>query len=101
MKECIVENDQSQLLAVARAVGFLQSLYGVVPNVCGKGALAKRVFELMNRLRKELKGKESTAVSQIDTLFLFDRSVDLLSPMATQLTYEGLLDEIFGECIFN
>lgn len=27
---------------------------------------------------------------------LIDRSVDLITPLATQLTYEGLIDEIFG-----
>jgi hypothetical protein len=27
---------------------------------------------------------------------LLDRGVDLLTPLATQLTYEGLIDEIFG-----
>ena len=38
----------------------------------------------------------SIAPSQIDQLILLDRSVDLLTPLATQLTYEGLIDEIFG-----
>ncbi|OQR66894.1 vacuolar protein sorting-associated protein 33A-like [Tropilaelaps mercedesae] len=94
-RECVVENDHGPLLAVARAIAMLQSLFGVIPNVRGKGPLAKRLFDLMTRLRKELKGKESPVVSQIDTLFLMDRSVDLLSPLATQLTYEGLLDEIY------
>ncbi|XP_071447108.1 vacuolar protein sorting-associated protein 33A-like isoform X2 [Hetaerina americana] len=32
----------------------------------------------------------------IDHVLLLDRAVDLLSPLATQLTYEGLIDEIFG-----
>jgi hypothetical protein len=34
--------------------------------------------------------------SGIDTLILLDRAVDMVTPMATQLTYEGLLDEVFG-----
>lgn len=29
-------------------------------------------------------------------MLLIDRAVDLISPLATQLTYEGLIDEIYG-----
>ena len=32
----------------------------------------------------------------IDVLILIDRNVDLITPMCTQLTYEGLLDEVLG-----
>jgi hypothetical protein len=33
---------------------------------------------------------------QIDSLILLDREVDKVTPLCTQLTYEGLIDEIFG-----
>jgi Sec1 family len=32
----------------------------------------------------------------IDTLILLDRAVDVITPCCTQLTYEGLIDEVFG-----
>lgn len=32
----------------------------------------------------------------IDQVILLDRSIDLMSVLTTQLTYEGLIDEIFG-----
>ena len=35
-------------------------------------------------------------VPQIDAVILLDRSVDLLTPLSTQLTYEGLIEEVFG-----
>ena len=38
----------------------------------------------------------TAGASGIDTLILLDRTLDLATPMATQLTYEGLLDEVFG-----
>ena len=50
----------------------------------------------MVRMRRELAGNEPQITSQIDALLLIDREVDLLSPLVTQLTYEGLIDEIFG-----
>ena len=33
---------------------------------------------------------------QIDAVVFLDRSVDLLTPLSTQLTYEGLIDELYG-----
>lgn len=32
----------------------------------------------------------------IDSMVIIDRQVDMVTPMCTQLTYEGLLDEIIG-----
>lgn len=38
----------------------------------------------------------STQVTpQIEQLILIDRSVDLITPLATQLTYEGLIHQFF------
>lgn len=53
----------------------------------------------MERMRVEMFGNSASArevVPQIDALVLLDRSVDLLTPLSTQLTYEGLIDEVFG-----
>lgn len=71
----------------------LQELYGVIPKVTGKGAAASHVWKLLGRLDLEPRTYPST--SQIDHLILLDRTVDLLTPLATQLTYEGLIDELF------
>lgn len=40
---------------------------------------------------------------QIDQLILIDRSVDLITPLATQLTYDGLIDQFFtiNSCEFH
>ena len=34
--------------------------------------------------------------SLIDMIVLIDRDVDMVTPLCTQLTYEGLIDEILG-----
>jgi len=49
------------------------------------------------RKRKEVfSHNQPEIVPQISTLILIDRSVDLITPLSTQLTYEGLIDEIYG-----
>ncbi|XP_025159289.1 vacuolar protein sorting-associated protein 33A isoform X3 [Harpegnathos saltator] len=64
----------------------------------GRGPAASKVWELLERLNREEEDSKTIPVSSvaIEHLLLLDRSVDLLSPLVTQLTYEGLIDEIFG-----
>ena len=53
----------------------------------------------MEKMRKEMQGVHGTTleiVPQIDAILLLDRSVDFLACLSTQLTYEGLINEIFG-----
>ncbi|XP_067014776.2 vacuolar protein sorting-associated protein 33A [Anabrus simplex] len=98
-KEYYLENDPTCLYQAAQAIMTLQGLFGVIPRISGKGPASKHVWELMTRMARERAGYDRphpVAQSQIDHLLLLDRSVDLLSPLATQLTYEGLIDEIFG-----
>ena len=46
---------------------------------------------MMLRMRKEIGPDELSATPEIDQLILIDREVDMVTPMCTQLTYEGLL----------
>lgn len=60
---------------------------------------AKQVWDLVMRLQREKSNSDEISTSQvscIDQIILIDRSVDLITPLATQVTYEGLIDEIFG-----
>lgn len=51
---------------------------------------------MMLRMKREFAGTQNQILPVFDTLLLLDRNVDLLTPLATQLTYEGLIDEIYG-----
>lgn len=60
----------------------------------------------MSRLRKESASSSSSSSAssstlsnnygQIDSMIILDRQVDMVTPLCTQLTYEGLVDEIVG-----
>lgn len=61
--------------------------------------LLQTVCDLLERMRKEMFSNMSSAkelTPQIDAVVLLDRNVDLMTPLSTQLTYEGLIDEIYG-----
>jgi hypothetical protein len=83
-QEVGVEKDFSSLFDVASAIVQLQKVCGVIPEVHGKGESSKVVSSLIQRLGLEtgLTSTASSSSSQIDTLVLLDRSVDLISPCA-------------------
>ncbi|BDA43254.1 Vacuolar protein sorting-associated protein 33A [Coccomyxa sp. Obi] len=93
-RELVAEGDRSSLYGVARALTRLQALYGGAAVLKGKGPMAAAVRSLLLRMRQEL-GPEAPVVGggPIDEIILLDREVDAVTPMCTQLTYEGLVDE--------
>uniref|UniRef100_A0A2A4JXK5 Vacuolar protein sorting-associated protein 33A n=1 Tax=Heliothis virescens TaxID=7102 RepID=A0A2A4JXK5_HELVI len=97
-RENYLEGDPTCVYNAAQALRTIQQLYGIIPRVFGKGLAAKQVWDLLCRLNKEEQGdgNKGSATSCIDQLLLLDRAVDFTSVMATQLTYEGLIDEIYG-----
>ncbi|XP_013146836.1 PREDICTED: vacuolar protein sorting-associated protein 33A [Papilio polytes] len=97
-KEFYLEGDPTCLYNAAQALRTIQHLYGIIPRVFGKGPAAKQVWDLLCRLNKEDQGSppKGSTTSCIDQLLLIDRAIDFTSVMATQLTYEGLIDEVFG-----
>ena len=84
------------LSVVAGCCCRLQAVTGTIPRVYGKGEAAARVFDLMVRMKREACGREPEAGGQVASLVLLDRGVDLISALPTQLTYEGLIDEMLG-----
>uniref|UniRef100_A0A7S4KP01 Vacuolar protein sorting-associated protein 33A n=1 Tax=Paramoeba aestuarina TaxID=180227 RepID=A0A7S4KP01_9EUKA len=95
-RQCTLEGDTTSLFYVARGIMKLQSVYGLIPQISGKGPLALHVKELLIRMRRENANEIAGVDGEIQHLILIDRHVDPLTPMPTQLTYEGLIDEIFG-----
>ena len=96
-KECFLDGDISNLFCIARSIMKLQSIFGLIPVVKGKGHNSLRVFHLLQRLRRESgPTMYGPPVPEIAELILIDRNVDMVTTMMTQLTYEGLIDELFG-----
>ncbi|GAB1290166.1 Vacuolar protein sorting-associated protein 33A [Apodemus speciosus] len=95
-QECYLEGDQTSLYHAAKGLMTLQALYGTIPQIFGKGECARQVANMMVRMKREFTGSQNSVFPVFDNLLLLDRNVDLLTPLASQLTYEGLIDEIYG-----
>ena len=103
-----LRKDPTAIFASAQALMRLQKQYGLFPRILGKGDNAKRLSDLLQRMRSEEDVNASsdpsntyltsfglTPSSVVENLIIIDREVDFPTTLATQLTYEGLLDEVF------
>ncbi|KAF8640883.1 hypothetical protein AX17_000531 [Amanita inopinata Kibby_2008] len=101
LKEIWVDGDETVIFDSAQALTTLQSLYGLFPRIVGKGDYAARLAILLSRRGPKLSSPSvpSTTVApstMVDCLIILDRRIDMITPLLTQLTYEGLIDEVFG-----
>eukprot|EP00300_Choanocystis_sp_HF-7_P025246 c26980_g1_i1.p1 GENE.c26980_g1_i1~~c26980_g1_i1.p1 ORF type:complete len:620 (+),score=184.98 c26980_g1_i1:70-1860(+) len=97
-RECFLDGDDSSLFYVARAIMRLQTMFGLIPNIKAKGTRAETVLNMLKRFGGE-RGQFDGAgnqIPEIENLIILDRDVDLVTPLLSQLTYEGLVDETMG-----
>ncbi|CAL5018239.1 unnamed protein product [Urochloa decumbens] len=78
-----------------RIVACEKFAFGVIPNVRAKGVASTKAAELLNNMQQEDPvNMDDMGIPEINTVILLDREVDMVTPMCSQLTYEGLLDEM-------
>ncbi|KAM0722128.1 hypothetical protein Q7P37_001569 [Cladosporium fusiforme] len=107
--DLVLRKDPTCIFAAAQALMLLQKQYGLFQRILGKGDNAQRLADLLQRMRSEEDVNQSsdpnnshltsfglTPSSVVENLIIVDREVDLPTVLSTQLTYEGLLDEVFG-----
>lgn len=91
------DGDVSSLHDIAMALAALQTRVGTFSRIKAKGPAACGVASLLGRMRAtqwdEASGVTGAGVAMA---ILLDRTVDPITPWCTQLTYEGLLDEMLG-----
>lgn len=97
LKDVLVEKNMSALYEVAHGLYQYQSMFGSAVRIQAMGAWSCRIADIVKRMRKEA-GTNVPAISDhgLDEIILIDRTVDMVTPMCMQLTYEGLLDELLG-----
>ena len=72
------------------------------PRILGKGDNARKLANLLLRGRRELDADDaatqytSLPSTSIEQLTVIDRDVDFATVLLTQLTYEGLIEELVG-----
>jgi hypothetical protein len=94
-RKCFVEDDISDVYTITRALSKLAFAHGYPTRVFTAGGTAARVGELFAQQAAQLQAF-SVSQREFDDFFIIDRTVDLMTPLLTQTTYGGLLDEYLG-----
>ncbi|XP_072167430.1 vacuolar protein sorting-associated protein 33B-like [Diadema setosum] len=92
-----LDGDQTWIHTIATSLVNIQALFGTIPHVYYQGRCSKMVWDMTNTLLSLQGGEQKSPLkNEIGHLFLIDRECDMVTPMCTQTTYEGLVDETFG-----
>ena len=91
-----VDQDLSCLHTVATSILNFQRSFGAIRSVHAIGELSRSVYRLMNNLKETDPTYEIPSRNEVSELILFDRRTDFVTPLCSQLTYEGILDDVFG-----
>ena len=81
--------------AIVDAVLSMERRFGQFESVHWVGESAKAVSDLLAQHRSYHKSRIESTKHAFQSIVLFDRQQDLVSALATQVSYEGLLGEMF------
>ncbi|GAA5991999.1 hypothetical protein JCM5350_001874 [Sporobolomyces pararoseus] len=101
-KRIYLDNDPEPVYDLAKALMTLQRAFGTIPRIIGKGSASRKLVDLLKRLHREQLSTNATtsavplANGLVDSMIVLDRQVDMISTLCTQLTYQGLVDEMVG-----
>lgn len=86
-----LNRDNSVLNMVAESIQRMQVVHGKFKSIYAKGDNAKDVFDIIKQKDLPFEDEDSQKTA-LDTLLVFDRSVDMVTPFCTAFTYEALVD---------
>jgi hypothetical protein len=87
--------DLDDLFVTARVIVKLQKYFGKIPHVVSVGSAAHSISDLLAQFDADI--AQSTLIPQIDSLIIFDRAVDLITPITSQVNMEGVLSTVFSK----
>ena len=80
----------------AEAIFKFQLLFGSFTEVASKGQSANIMLKILSSIQKENTNVQMPTNRAYPSLFVIDRTEDLVTPFLSQFTYTGLLDQVFG-----
>ncbi|XP_031704570.1 vacuolar protein sorting-associated protein 33B [Anarrhichthys ocellatus] len=92
-RDNFLAGDQRWVRTAGSALHLLHSLYGPFSKVYGIGRCSKMAYESWREQVEQ--GEQRAQQAEIGKVFLIDRDVDFVTPLCSQVVYEGLVDDIF------
>lgn len=94
-RDYFLEGDQRWIATVPRALNLLNSIFGPISKIYGIGRCSKMVFDIWREYLDDDESDRKDRKPEIGHVFMIDRDVDYVTPLCSQVVYEGLVDDIF------
>ena len=94
--DLFVSQNLNSLSILARAIIKYENIFGKIKYKYYLGDLAKKLHDLLIKEEEISPSIDKANEPGTFSCFIFDRSVDMLTPLCSNFIYEGLLDEFFG-----
>lgn len=96
-KGLTLDRDLGVYYHIALALKEIQHCFGPIARKEGKGQASSQILTMLKAMEDEDPDSITAhPLSEIQSLVLIDREVDLVTPFCTQFTYEALLDQVLG-----
>ena len=92
-KNIYCNNNYECLSCLKRVIHKLESAFGKIKHRYSKGPLAQKLHKILSEEKSTF---DNNKENEILSCFIFDRSVDMVTPFCTNYIYEALLDDYFG-----
>jgi hypothetical protein len=93
ISELFLGGDTNILSILTRAIIKFETVFGKIRFKYAKGDYAKQLKKILET-EEEISPFETD--SEIHSCIMMDRSVDYFTPLCSQYTYEGMIDEFIG-----
>lgn len=94
---CFVENDINDVNTIANSLLKIILMTGSPDKILAAGNISCRVLALLNQLKSQV-GQSffNNKFCEFNQIFIIDRTIDLITPLASQFYYGGVLDEVYN-----
>ena len=93
-RDIYVDKNLNSLSRLARAIIKYETVFGRIKYKYSKGFYSKKLIEMLNR--EEDSSNNLNNDNETLACLIFDRNVDMVTPLCSNYIYEGILDEYIG-----
>uniref|UniRef100_A0A914DCU4 Uncharacterized protein n=1 Tax=Acrobeloides nanus TaxID=290746 RepID=A0A914DCU4_9BILA len=92
----LIDEDWLELYKCANSIYQLERQMGQVPTIRCKGEWSAKIVEMLKKIRMSNEKVELGEKLDVDEIILIDRWLDPITPVLTQLTFGGCIDEFYS-----
>ena len=94
--DLFISQNLNILSVLVRAIIKYENIYGKIKYRYYLGDLGKKLYNLLIKEEESSPSIDKANDPGTFSCFIFDRSVDMITPLCSNFIYEGLVDEFFG-----